>query len=93
MNTKIALKSDSITPFGGVFYVLDKFSHLGLDSLIDSTLGDRTKYYGYQYSEILRSLLCIYYCGGDCIEDIGSHLGHHLELRPNTQIPSPDTIL
>ncbi|MGL5980254.1 MAG: IS1380 family transposase, partial [Phocaeicola sp.] len=38
-------------------------------------------------------LLCIYYCGGDCIEDIGSHLGHHLELRPNTQIPSPDTIL
>ena len=39
------------------------------------------------------SLFYTYYCVGDHIEDIGHHLGSHLELRPDTQIPSPDTVL
>ena len=32
--------------------------------LIDSTLGLRCTMFGYQYSEILRSLMCVYLCGG-----------------------------
>lgn len=78
---------------GGIFYALDEFSHLGLSSLIDRFLGLRSTTIGYQYSEIISSLFWIYYCGGDCIEDIGTHLRSHLELRPNTRIPSPDTLL
>lgn len=39
------------------------------------------------------SLFYIYYCGGDHVEDIGNHLDPHLELRPDTLIPSPDTEL
>ena len=31
---------------------------------IDSTLGLRCTMFGYQYSEILRSLMCVYLCGG-----------------------------
>ena len=93
MTTKIAIKSDNITPFGGIFYAMDEFSRLGLNSVIDKSLGLRSSYAGYQYSEIISSLFWIYYCGGDHIEDIGKHLGKHLELRPDTEIPSPDTLL
>jgi len=93
MMTKIAIKSDSVTPFGGIFYAMDEFSLLGMNALIDQSLGLRSSYAGYQYSEIISSLFWLYYCGGDHIEDIGKHLGSHLELRPNTEIPSPDTLL
>lgn len=93
MMTKIAIKSDSATPFGGIFYTMDEFSRLGMSTLIDKSLGLRSSYAGYQYSEIISSLFWIYYCGGDHIEDIGQHLGGHLELRSDTEIPSPDTLL
>lgn len=93
MITKIAIKSESVTPFGSIFYAMDEFSLLGMNALIDQSLGLRSSYAGYQYSEIISSLFGVYYCGGDHIEDIGKHLGSHLELRPNTEIPSPDTLL
>ena len=37
--------------------------------------------FGYQYSEILRSLMCVYLCGGSCIEDVTTHLMKHLSLH------------
>ena len=37
-----------------------------LSSVIYSTLGLRSKLYGYQSSEIIRSLMSIYFCGGSC---------------------------
>lgn len=56
-------------------------------------MGLRSCSLGYQYCEIISSLFCIYYCGGDPIENIGKHLVRHLELRTYTKIPSPDTLL
>ena len=53
---KIAIKSEKLTPFGGTFPIMEHFSSL-LSSTIDSTHGLRCKFYGYQYSEIIRSLL------------------------------------
>ena len=35
-----------------------------LAQTIDSSLGLRCTMFGYQYSEILRSLMCVYLCGG-----------------------------
>ena len=64
-----------------------------LSQVIDSTLGVRCKFYGYQYSEILRSLMCIYFCGGSCVEDLSSHLINHLSLHPKLRTCSADTIL
>ena len=40
-----------------------------LSSIIDSTLGLRCRLYGYQYSEIIRSLMSIYIRGDSYIED------------------------
>ena len=71
---KIAIKSEKITPFGGIFPIMEQFDS-NLSSVIDSTLGMRCKLYGYQYSEIIRSLLCVYFCGGSCVEDVTRKYG------------------
>ena len=53
-----------------------------LSSIIDATLGRKCTLYGYQYSEIIRLLMCVYFCGGSCIEDVTTHLMPHLSLHP-----------
>lgn len=89
---KVQIKSEKLTPFGGIFQIMEQFNIL-LGETIDSTLGLRCTSYGYQYSEILRSLMCVYFCGGSCIEDISSHLMPHLSLHPRLRTCSADTIL
>ena len=89
---KIQIKSEKLTPFGGIFSIMEQFDAL-LAQTIDSTLGLRCTLFGYQYSEILRSLMCVYLCGGSCIEDISTHLMKHLSLHPTLRTCSADTIL
>ena len=89
---KIQIKSEKLTPFGGIFSIMEQFDSM-LSSVIDSTLGLRCKLYGYQYSEIFRSLMCVYFCGGSCIEDVSTHLMQHISLHPRLRTCSADTIL
>ena len=77
---KVQIKSEKLTPFGGIFSIMEQFDAL-LAQTIDSTLGLRCTMFGYQYSEILRSLMCVYLCGGSCIEDVTTHLMKHLSLH------------
>ena len=60
---KIQIKSKKHTPFGDFFSIMEQFDAF-LAQTIDSTLGLRCTMFGYQYSEILRSLMCVYLCGG-----------------------------
>lgn len=90
--TKIQIKSVKLTPFGGIFSVMDQFERI-LSPVIDRTLGLRCRLSGYRYSEIVRSLMCVYFCGGSCVEDVTSHLKHHLSLHPHLRTCSADTIL
>ena len=89
---KIQIKSEKLTPFGGIFSIMEQFDST-LSSVIDSTLGLRCKSFGYRYSEIIRSLMSIYFCGGSCIEDVTTHLMNHLSLHPTLHTCSSDTIL
>ena len=71
---KIQIKSERLTPFGGLFSIMEQFDST-LSSVIDSTLGLRCRSFGYQYSEIIRSLMSIYFCGGSHVpKDITTHL-------------------
>ena len=72
---EIQIKSEKITPFGGIFPIMDEFNRV-LSGIVDSTLGFRCKLFGYQYSEIIRSIMCVYFCGSTCIED------HKRDNRP-----------
>ena len=89
---KVAIKSQKLTPFGGIFSIMEQFDSR-LSSVIDSTLGLRCKQYGYQYSELIRSLMSVYFCGGSCIEDVPTDLISHLSLHPTLRTCSADTIL
>ena len=89
---KIQIKSEKLTPFGEIFSIIEQFDST-LSSVIDSTLGLRCRSFGYQYSEIIRSLMSIYFCGGSCVEDVTTHLMNHLSLHPTLRTCSSDTIL
>lgn len=66
--TKLQIKSDRITSFGGIYLVNRLFDHFSLGKVINDTLGLRsTAYNGYQWDEIVKSLFDIYLCGGDHI--------------------------
>ena len=42
--------------------------------IIDKVLGLRCASFGYQYGEIAGSLASVYFCGGDCVEDVTSRI-------------------
>ena len=92
MDGKGTTKSEKITAFGGIFFVLDIFDRI-LSSVIDSHLGLRSKLIGYQYSEIIRAVFSVFCCGGDCMEDLNLYLKDVLTERPHTRVPSADTVL
>ena len=89
---KVQKKSEKITAFGGIFFVLDKFDSI-LSSVIDSHLGLRSTLIGYQYSEIIRAIFSVFCCGGDCMEDLNLYLKDVLTERPHTRVQSADTVL
>ena len=60
---KVQIKSEKLTPFGGIFSIMEQFDSM-LSPVIYSTLGLRcSSIIGYQYSEIVRSLMSVYFCG------------------------------
>ena len=90
---KIQQIDKSISPFAGISFVNNYFERAGISQLIDTELGDRVSLFGYQYSDIIKNLTNVFLSGGDCVEDIGDHLGEHLKTIPGNNVPSPDTVL
>jgi len=91
--TKVVKLSQNITPFGGISYVNAEFTNSGLSQLIDSELGVRGTGAGYSYSEIFRTWNNVFFCGGECAEDIQVHLRDSLQQIPDNAVPGPDTLL
>ena len=54
---KVNIKSEKITPFGGIYYASKAFYTLSLDTVINGTLGVRSSTYnGYQWDEVILHL-------------------------------------
>ena len=47
---KIQIKSEKLTPFGGIFSIMEQFDST-LSSVIDSALGLKCRSFGYQFIE------------------------------------------
>ena len=90
---KVQKLNNTVSPFAGVSFVNECFNNAGMSQLINSELGNRVTLFGYQYSDIIRNLTNVFLSGGDCVEDIGTHLGDHLKAIPGNKVPSPDTSL
>ena len=76
---KIQKTPTNVSPFAGISFVNNEFDKVGICQLIDSELGDRVKTVGFSYSDIIKNLCNVFYSGGDCAEDIQTHLGKHLK--------------
>lgn len=90
---KIELTNEKINPFGGINFVIDEIRKTGLDRLIDRVLPERGKGAEYRYSEVFTGLWSVFFCGGDCAEDITLNIKENLENIPGLRLPGADTIL
>ena len=90
---KVTNSFEKINPFGGINFVIEEARRCGIPQLIDSLLGERGKGHKYKYSDIFTSMWSVFFCGGDCAEDINTHFGDHLRSIPGFSVPSADVIL
>ena len=90
--TKIAIKNENITSFGGIYHIMDVFSKLGFEKLTESVLGRRgCSGKAFCYGSILGSLFFSYLCGGECLRTSMRFTGQFRQ-RPDTLLPSADTV-
>lgn len=87
------INSKHLSAYGGINFVLEHFNSLNLKEILSESLPKLPAQSQYQWSDIFYSFLAIYYCGGDCIEDVGDHLKKHFIGNPFFKIASPDTLL
>ena len=60
---------------------MEKFDSM-LSPVIDSTLGQRcSSIFGYQFSERVRSLMSVYFCGGSCAVEVSLETGKVLKMH------------
>jgi hypothetical protein len=82
-----------ISAFGGINFVFEYLKRNNFDSLFNTYLPQLKDQSKYKWNDIINSLLSIYFCGGDCIEDLHTHLREHFIDNPYLNMPSPDTVL
>ena len=90
---KIEIKPQTINPFGGVNFILDELRSSEVIDLIDEFLGGRVAQAKYSYSDIIVALWCIFFCGGECAEDINENLKDYFRSIPDFAVPNADTVL
>lgn len=87
------LKSSSITSFGGLNFVLEELDNLGLGQILHQSLPILSSQSKYNWKDILYSFWSIFFCGGDCTEDLSIHLKEVFTNHPSIKVPSPDRVL
>lgn len=85
--------NSNVTPFGGIHLIHGQLLSYGAIDFIDNQLGERVKYAGYNYSDILISRIYTAYCGGNATEDVNYIRDNTLKHLKGVSIPSADTIL
>lgn len=87
------LNSSHISSFGGLNFVLKEFDQLGIGSLLNHRLPSLPEQNKYEWRDILYSFWSIFFCGGNCAEDLGDNFKKSLSNIPFLKTPSPDRIL
>ena len=90
--TKVAIKNENITSFGGIYHIMDVFSKLGFEKLTESVFGKRgSSGKAFRHGSVFGSLFFSYLCGGECLGDINALIGQ-FKQRPDTLLASADTV-
>lgn len=81
------------TSFGGLNFVLQAISELGIGKLLEKELPKLPSQCKYTWKDIFFTYWAIPFCGGDCAEDVSINLNHVFTNNPFVHSPSPDRLL
>ena len=84
---------NTISAFGGINFVFEYLEQGNFRNLFEKYLPELAHQSIYNWKDIIYSILSIYLCGGDCIEDLQIHLKPHFQKNPFVNVPSSDTVL
>jgi hypothetical protein len=87
------IKSKSLSSFGGINFVFDYLNELNINYMLNQNFPQVAKQSKYSWSDIFYTFMSIYFCGGDCVEDLNTNLKHHFKNNPFLKLTSPDTLL
>ena len=86
-------KSQTVSPFGGINFVIKEAIDLNINTLLNSKLPSLPTQSKYNWFDIFMSYWSIFFCGGDCAEDLSVNIRNGLHSNPYIRIPSPDRML
>ena len=93
-NTKMKiLKSSNLTSFGGINFLLEELTRLNINSLFSEHLPELAHQSRYDWKDIIFSLWSVFFCGGNCAEDLAVDLVSAFDKNPYVDCPSPDRVL
>ena len=87
------LKSQTVSPFGGINFVIKEAIDLNVNTLLNSNLPSLPTQSRYNWFDIFMSYWSVFFCGGDCAEALSINIKSGLDANPYIKIPSPDRIL
>lgn len=90
---KVQKTNQTINPFGGINFIFEDIKAQGILDIIDKELGTRPKQAQYSYSELFMNMWSVFFCGGDCAEDLNENLRGYLKTVPAFKVADADTIL
>lgn len=85
--------SSAISAFGGLNFVIKEAISLNIKDLFFNYLPKLPTQSRYSWFDIIMSYWSVFFCGGDCAEDLSINLKAGLKNNPLIKVPSPDTVL
>lgn len=82
-----------MSPFGGLNFVLEELDNRKVGELLNDNLPAMGCQSQYDWRDILYSLWSVFFCGGDCAEDLSGNFRPALSQTPFLKVPSPDRAL
>lgn len=94
INTGMKLqKSTNLNPFGGLNFVIEELDKQKIGSILNQDLPALGKQSQYTWRDLLYSYWSVFFCGGDCAEDLSENFKSSLSQIPYIAVPSPDRVL
>nr|WP_321485493.1 hypothetical protein [uncultured Draconibacterium sp.] len=87
------INSKPVSAFGGLNFVIQEAINLKLNTLLNASLPALPKQSQYNWFDIIMSYWSVFFCGGDCAENLSINLKEGLKNNPFIHISSPDRIL
>jgi hypothetical protein len=87
------VKSSGISSFGGLNFVINETIALNINTLLNSNLPKLPEQSKYNWFDIFMSYWSVFFCGGDCAEDLAINIKNGFRKNPFINIPSPDRVL